>query len=457
MSCRCICWLLTATLLGTCYCSNSSCSFNGVVQALRNVPGSDVRPVKNWTTPTIVYIDMSLYTIVSLNTALQTMTTYLWFNMAWPNEFISWDPDVYCGIEQILIPGNNFWLPDLYIYEMTESDNNVPVIPYYTVTHEGKIINSKPLRIVSSCKLNIFKFPFDEQTCSLTFGSYIHSVENIIMLAKANSSQVNKNSKDIFVSKGDWKLVTINVEDGNVTSEGVTFSEVKYKIILKRTPIVYIINLIVPACFMVFLDISSMFIELGTGERLGFKITVVLGFSVLLLILNDMLPNSDNPPVLGVFCCVCLAVMVISIIGSIFTSYMLMLSETQPTVPNWIKIWIMKHLARILLFNVKAHKQSKLMEIDTEQGNTVNRPIMAIEMRKQDSPGGMKVPVEVKLLKRLLLEVLKIHQELIRSKSQVDAKSDWHFAAIVVDRLVLIVYLIIVITMFAVVINVWAT
>ncbi|CAI9542554.1 unnamed protein product, partial [Staurois parvus] len=61
---------------------------------------------------------MALYTIVSLDTALQTMISYVWFNMAWQNQFISWDPANYCGIKQILIPGTDFWLPDLYVYEM---------------------------------------------------------------------------------------------------------------------------------------------------------------------------------------------------------------------------------------------------------------------------------------------------------------------------------------------------
>lgn len=36
----------------------------------------------------------------------------------WKNEFLSWNPNDYCGIEDVLIPNNNFWLPDLYIYEM---------------------------------------------------------------------------------------------------------------------------------------------------------------------------------------------------------------------------------------------------------------------------------------------------------------------------------------------------
>ncbi|KAM4017465.1 5-hydroxytryptamine receptor 3A-like [Anomaloglossus baeobatrachus] len=103
--------------LSTCRCGNT-CSYKNVLDNITNLPGSDVRPVRNWKDPTLVLIDLSLYTVINLDTSLQIMTTYLWFNMAWKNEFLSWEPDDFCGIEKMLIPNNNFWLPDLYIYEM---------------------------------------------------------------------------------------------------------------------------------------------------------------------------------------------------------------------------------------------------------------------------------------------------------------------------------------------------
>ncbi|XP_068115947.1 5-hydroxytryptamine receptor 3A-like [Hyperolius riggenbachi] len=444
----------------TCDCNNSSCSYDNVVGFIQNTLDSNVRPVKDWRTPTTVLIDLTLYTVISLDTSLQTLTTYIWFKMIWKNEFISWDPSNYCGINQVMIPGNNFWVPDLYIYEMTETDSNVPVTPYFVVTNEGKITNSKPLRIVSTCNLDIFRFPFDDQTCNLTFGPYVHAVDTITMVGRSNSSVVFKNSKGIFVSKGDWSLVNITVLNANLTSKGVTYSTVIYQILIKRAPIVYVINLIIPACFLVMLDIFSMFIDLESGERLGFKVTVVLGFSVLLLILNTMLPSSDNPPVLGIFCCVCLAVMVISMIGSIFSLYMLMLSETRPDVPRWIRIWIMKYLARILFFNPKSQKQEitvTTINFGTKSATDYKKTEKGVDIaRKQETHEGIKVPVEVKLLKKLLAEVLQIHQELIVARDRDDVKSGWTFAARVVDRLVLIIYLLIVIIMMAVVIKSWA-
>ncbi|CAJ0939092.1 unnamed protein product, partial [Ranitomeya imitator] len=69
-------------------------------------------------------------------------------------------------------------------------------------------------------------------------------------------------------------------------------------IITQRIPQTYVVSFILPICFMVLLDIVSMFIEMPKNDRLGFKISIVLGFSMLLLILNDILPLSHTPPLL---------------------------------------------------------------------------------------------------------------------------------------------------------------
>ncbi|XP_056382257.1 5-hydroxytryptamine receptor 3A-like [Hyla sarda] len=448
---------LTVILLGTCH-SENNCSYNDVLQIVKKLPSSDVRPVKNWKTPTRVFIDLSLYRVISLDTSLETLTTYIWFTMEWNNEFLHWNPDDFCGIEKMLIPNKNFWLPDLYIYETIESHSNGSEMQYLDVSSNGTITNSKPLRIVSSCNLDITKFPFDVQKCTLSFGPYIHSVVDIIMVTKLNSTQVFQNSKDIFISKGDWYLLDITVLNTNFTTKNGLYSEIVYEISIKRASVIYVVNLIIPVCFLVLLDIASMFIHIETGERLGFKIAVVLGFSVLLLILNEMLPASDTLPVLGIFCCVCLAVMVTSTIGCIVTFHMFMLSESQPNLPPWVKIWINKHLARVLFFKVKTTQQVEL--VSAEKGNRVHKNTeicMTIEVRKTKTQTDAELSVEVKLLKRLLVEVLNIRKEITHVMDQDGTESDWHFASKVVDRLFLIFYLLFVITMLAVVIKVWVT
>lgn len=62
----------------------------------------------------------------------------------------------------------------------------------------------------------------------------------------------------------------------------------------------YVVILIVPLFYLLVLDVASFFISEARGEKLSFKVTVLLSISVLLLILQDMLPSTeDNLPLIG--------------------------------------------------------------------------------------------------------------------------------------------------------------
>ncbi|XP_075043546.1 5-hydroxytryptamine receptor 3A-like [Mixophyes fleayi] len=382
----------------------------------------------------------------------QTVVLYVWLSLSWQNDFISWNPDDFCGIKSLFIPSDYFWKPDVYVYEMTESDK-IPVISYYKLNNDGKIEKSYPLRLVSTCHLDLFKFPFDTQVCRVTFGSYIYTVMDLIMVPKTNSSQVVKNSKEAFISKGDWKLINITVHNLTYGFLDKGFSQVIYEITIQREPILYIINLIVPACFMVFLDIASMLIQ-SYEERLNFKINVILGFSVLLLILNNIMPQSDTTPLLGIFCCVCMAMMVLSIIGNICSSYMLELSATLPHVPPWLKTLVLHYLAYILCFRRTFNKQELVADGAMHKGSEVEMKTFTKNKRK--NPQKVKDSPEVKLLKMVLVEILKIHQELILAKNEEEAKSEWFKVVLVIDRLIIILYFLTVVGIVIILINVWS-
>uniref|UniRef100_A0A4W6DEZ1 Neurotransmitter-gated ion-channel transmembrane domain-containing protein n=1 Tax=Lates calcarifer TaxID=8187 RepID=A0A4W6DEZ1_LATCA len=69
---------------------------------------------------------------------------------------------------------------------------------------------------------------------------------------------------------------------------------------MKRRPLLHVINFLLPILFFLTLDVASFFISDHRGEKLGFKVTVLLAISVLLLILNDILPSMSNKtPLIG--------------------------------------------------------------------------------------------------------------------------------------------------------------
>lgn len=58
-------------------------------------------------------------------------------------------------------------------------ENKAPSIPYMYLFSDGRVHEALPLRVVSSCNLDIYAFPFDIQNCSLTFNSYIYYGESL--------------------------------------------------------------------------------------------------------------------------------------------------------------------------------------------------------------------------------------------------------------------------------------
>ncbi|KAM4614156.1 5-hydroxytryptamine receptor 3A-like [Discoglossus pictus] len=113
--------MLAAILSGPDVCDcKRTCSYNDLLKTLNltNSPGAKVRPVKNWKKETTVWLDVLLYSVINLDTSMQILTTFTWFTMVWDNEFVSWNPDDFCGIERLYVSSDYFWKPDVHIEEM---------------------------------------------------------------------------------------------------------------------------------------------------------------------------------------------------------------------------------------------------------------------------------------------------------------------------------------------------
>lgn len=46
--------------------------------------------------------------------------------------------------------------------------------PYIFVSHDGTVYTEEDMRVVSTCKMDVHKFPFDTQSCNITVGSALH-------------------------------------------------------------------------------------------------------------------------------------------------------------------------------------------------------------------------------------------------------------------------------------------
>ncbi|XP_069373631.1 5-hydroxytryptamine receptor 3A-like isoform X2 [Paralichthys olivaceus] len=307
--------------------SEKLCSYQDVLNHLNLTRNNELftmaRPVRDYRQSTNVSLDILLYAILDVRETDQTFIPYVWMFLSWENHHISWDPADFCGIESISIPTEMLWKPDLTIEEMTEKDR-APPSPYIIIKSDGVVKMQNDLVLVSTCRMHVYKFPFDTQSCNLSIKTIIHSVAEIHLFQNSSSKEATEESRELMRTQYEWLFVNMKVTSQTVTSFGFDQDVVIYTINMKRRSILYIVNFLLPVLFFLCLDLSSFLISEHGGEKLSFKITVLLAVTVLQLILNDILPASSNRiPLIALYCIGVFGLMMLSLLETIVVMYLI--------------------------------------------------------------------------------------------------------------------------------------
>ncbi|XP_029312693.1 5-hydroxytryptamine receptor 3A-like [Cottoperca gobio] len=307
--------------------SKKVCSYQDVVDYLNLTTDNGAykltRPVLDYNHLTVVKLDILLYAILAVIEKTQTFIPFVWATVMWNNERIKWDPTQFCGITHISVPTEMLWKPDLFIYEMIQKDDS-PLNPYMLVSYEGEVSSEQDIRVVSTCRMDVHKFPFDTQRCNITIGSAVHTVNEMRLSPFSNSSRATQFTREVIKSQGEWEFLQLCVTSNNFTYGNRQWEQLIYTFTMKRRPLLHVINFLLPILFFLTLDIASFFIADHRGEKLGFKVTVLLAISVLLLILNDILPSMSNKtPLIATYCIVIFALMLLSLLETILVTYLM--------------------------------------------------------------------------------------------------------------------------------------
>ncbi|XP_074519901.1 5-hydroxytryptamine receptor 3A-like [Halichoeres trimaculatus] len=304
----------------------SQCTYRDVVQHLNLTKEKDLwtltQPVNNISEPLKLQLDVLLYAILEVNEKDQHFESYIWVDVTWRDKFLSWNSSEFCGIDKINIPTTSVWTPDLTIAEMTEKDKAGPS-PYLKVFSDGDMWLREDMVVVSTCRMHVFKFPFDTQKCNLTFKSIIHSDESIKLSQSGDNQRITGWSQKMMQSKTEWEFINMTSSIQNEDNFGINQSMVVYTITMKRRPILYIINFILPVLLLWSLDMAS-FMMPEDGGKVGFKISVLLAVILMQLLLNEILPASSNRiPMIVVFCISIFGLMMLSLLETILVMYLM--------------------------------------------------------------------------------------------------------------------------------------
>lgn len=81
------------------------------------------------------------------------------------------------------------------------------------LTNDGSCSLTYAQFFKSTCEIDVSYFPFDEQICDMTFGSW--SMDS--RLLKLRSQNVRAISKDLYKENGEWELATADLRSDDVS------------------------------------------------------------------------------------------------------------------------------------------------------------------------------------------------------------------------------------------------
>uniref|UniRef100_A0A8C2CV47 Neurotransmitter-gated ion-channel transmembrane domain-containing protein n=1 Tax=Cyprinus carpio TaxID=7962 RepID=A0A8C2CV47_CYPCA len=187
---------------------------------------------------------------------------------------------------------------------------DITVQPYKSdilVLKNGNVDHAVILFISVSCEINLFTYPFVFGDCPVAINGWNKNSCGIILSYPDN---ITMSGSEL---SGEW--LTENVE---ITQDSNTQNRTYLSVTLSINPFSAVVTLILPSVLIMLADLVSFALPVQGGERNNLKVTLVLSFTMFLVILNDHLSSGVRcSPLIHYHFCFCLVSLVLSMVTSI--------------------------------------------------------------------------------------------------------------------------------------------
>ncbi|XP_061175587.1 neuronal acetylcholine receptor subunit alpha-9-I-like [Saccostrea echinata] len=260
-----------------------------------------------------VNMKFALYSIPEFDELGGTLKVIGRLKMAWFDHYVieKYTPQKHV-LEALDIPQNDIWLPPITVFNSVESLTPVGHSGYeVTITLTNGYVQWE-IGVVTKtgCTVVASDYPFDTQYCTITFTPWGYSNNEVSI----QTDEDNINIED-FIENEEWAVIDSTQEIYVAANRSL----ISYHLTLKRRPVFFIINMMVPIVLLGMLNSLCFVLPIDSGERVGFATNVFLTFAVYLTILSGELPVSNPLSIMSYYVAAMLSVSSITTLIAIFT------------------------------------------------------------------------------------------------------------------------------------------
>jgi nicotinic acetylcholine receptor len=165
------------------------------------------------------------------------------------------------------------------------------------VSSNGRVFWPPIVKLRSTCSLDITYFPFDDQICTLKFGSWAYDGTQVDVFNRSNGIDLKN-----YVSNGEWELIEVKVIRNYVIYSCCPepYPDITFTLHMRRRTLYYTYNVIVPCIMLSALTLLGFWMPPDSGEKVTLGLTVLLAFSVFMLLIAESMPaTSFYVPLIG--------------------------------------------------------------------------------------------------------------------------------------------------------------
>lgn len=319
----------------------------------------ELRPVQNKDEVLDVYLALTLSNLISLKEVDETLLTNVWMEHGWTDYRLAWNESEFDNIDILRLPPSMVWLPEIVLENNNDAQFQVAYYCNVLIYPSGYMYWLPPAIFRSSCSINVNYFPFDWQNCSLKFSSLTYNAKEITLHLKEEEED-GKNSKVEwiiidpagFTENGEWEIVHKPARKNtykNIPMESNKHQDITFYLIIKRKPLFYIINIIIPCVLISFLASLVYYLPADSGEKMTLSISVLLAQSVFLLLISQRLPETSMAvPLIVKYLMFIMVLVTVVVLNCVIVLNLHFRTPSTHVMTEWTKEFFLERLPRFL-------------------------------------------------------------------------------------------------------------
>nr|XP_034318297.1 acetylcholine receptor subunit alpha-like [Crassostrea gigas] len=290
MSSSCYFLLLTA---GLSFMNVQCASYSDAEQLLGDLfqnYSTDIRPNQNLSEATKVSMHPLIFSLNDFDEVSGVISIVFGIILDWHDFRLTWTPSNYGDIEMLPIPKKKLWVPSVFLINPANKMEALGNDDYLGRVHYSGAVQWTPGGLFKSlCNVNMYKFPFDTQSCFFTFALWGFLPFEAVLMPGKNISTIDTT---YYSPNALWKLESTEMKYSDIVT---TESIIELRINLKRRALYFVINMLAPILLLSILNPLVFALPVDSGERVSYAITIFLSFAVFLTLISENMPKTSEP------------------------------------------------------------------------------------------------------------------------------------------------------------------